>query len=223
MNARPSLKVIRCESTPTEERIFYELGGVVGCFRPAEFIHRAELRICSISAFKSHLEGKGDSPELDLIWFVENYYDVKPSSEPKEEIESLNKWSQRLTEEIELLQQAINIVRSGMFETKKEWFEKLIGEYNDFTLGVDEPPRAALGLTPTPERGAQDRLRSRELKSRIIKLAERDGCKLHETVPSEKVQKWVRELARLGLRTNENSVRAILSRYGYATERKGGQ
>lgn len=223
MDASCPIRVLRCEVTPTEERIFYELGGGVGCFIPAIFIEEANREMHYSTCVKRYLEGDYDFPEFEFIEFVESFFcDGLPIFEPEHKIGGLEDQIAEKRAEIEQLQEAINIVRSGMFETKREWLQGLINKYDDgISFGDDQPPRATLGLTPMPERRAPDRLRRRELKSIILKLAERDGCKLHETVPSERVQKWVRELARLGLRTNENSVRAILSRYGYAVERKG--
>ena len=58
------------------------------------------------------------------------------------------------------------------------------------------------------------------LKAKISELAERDKCKKGETVPSIKINKWVREISKSGYQAQDGAVRSILTRLGYTKERK---
>ncbi|HYQ86147.1 MAG TPA: hypothetical protein VES59_02785 [Bacteroidota bacterium] len=58
-----------------------------------------------------------------------------------------------------------------------------------------------------------------ELKNKLQKYITRDECKKHQTVPSARVAKWVREIREEGYETSENIIRAKLSRMGFTSEK----
>ncbi len=73
---------------------------------------------------------------------------------------------------------------------------------------------------PEDEQNRLKRFAHGKFKAKLQELLRRDGCKRNETVPSEKVAKWVRQIKEEGYQTNENIIRARLSQMGYSMEKK---
>ncbi len=59
-----------------------------------------------------------------------------------------------------------------------------------------------------------------EFKTILDKLIRRDGIKENETVPSTKINAWIREYEKQGIKLVSSSIRKKLSDLGYSTERK---
>ena len=59
-----------------------------------------------------------------------------------------------------------------------------------------------------------------DLKKRIAEWADAQGFKLGESVPSKKIDKYVRDLNKAGIKTRPEAVRATLSRLGYSKEKQ---
>ncbi|MEX1138362.1 MAG: hypothetical protein WEB33_02470 [Bacteroidota bacterium] len=60
-----------------------------------------------------------------------------------------------------------------------------------------------------------------KLKRMVDNWAKGETFKVGETVPSKKIDKFVRDLKSKGIKTSVGSVRAKLSELGYSDERKG--
>jgi hypothetical protein len=58
-----------------------------------------------------------------------------------------------------------------------------------------------------------------DLKKRVAQWAKEQGFKQGESVPSKKIEKYVRDLNKEGIKTKPEAVRATLSRLGYSKEK----
>lgn len=218
---KKDIKILNYEkqSGGEEIRIYYEWGGVTGCFKPYDFISTAIKELKQNQQVLWYLQHKHNFPEYELINFVEAFFnDGLAIYDQEGKIKFLEEECKEYEDSITRLRKLCNAIYGGLFNKMEKEIIELIGLY-DYGGGLWGDSRATLGISSDGQTDEGTKLHSGQLKRILFPLIKRDKCQEGKTVSSRIIKKWIEEIFKTHKRKiRENSIRVILSRMGYSKE-----